>query len=247
MSGLRQRFLRLPLWGQYTVVLVPAVLVIALMASADDNGSDEVVTRTVTSTTPASSAEAAAGTATATQTQTQTVPAQTAADARQAVDDDDYPAAILIAAGLTAREATVIGRRIPNRLGTRALAALRVGDRRSARRFIIEAKEYPSTARVRDAHAQYKAAKARSAQRRQQRVAAARQRRADAAQRDREAAEAQAEPEPGSQGGGCDPGYSGCVPHHPPDVNCPEVAGPVQVTGDDPHGLDRDGDGVACE
>jgi hypothetical protein len=45
----------------------------------------------------------------------------------------------------------------------------------------------------------------------------------------------------------CDPGYSGCVPVFPPDVNCPDVDGPVTVTGSDPHGLDRDGDGVACE
>jgi hypothetical protein len=41
----------------------------------------------------------------------------------------------------------------------------------------------------------------------------------------------------------CHPNYSGCVPAYPPDVNCPEVAGPVQVTGSDPHGLDRDNDG----
>ena len=26
-----------------------------------------------------------------------------------------------------------------------------------------------------------------------------------------------------------------------------EVAGPVQITGSDPHGLDRDNEGVACE
>jgi hypothetical protein len=33
----------------------------------------------------------------------------------------------------------------------------------------------------------------------------------------------------------------------PPDVDCSDVDGPIQVTGDDPHGLDRDGDGVGCE
>lgn len=52
------------------------------------------------------------------------------------------------------------------------------------------------------------------------------------------------EPEPASD---CDPNYSGCVPPYPPDVNCPEVDGPVTVIGDDPHGLDRDGDKQACE
>lgn len=46
----------------------------------------------------------------------------------------------------------------------------------------------------------------------------------------------------------CDPNYGGgCVPPYPPDVNCPEVAGPVSVIGADVHGLDGDGDGVACE
>lgn len=54
----------------------------------------------------------------------------------------------------------------------------------------------------------------------------------------------------------CHPGYSGaCVPPDASDVDCaggggdgPEyVRGPVYIEGDDPYGLDRDGDGVACE
>jgi hypothetical protein len=32
-----------------------------------------------------------------------------------------------------------------------------------------------------------------------------------------------------------------------PDVDCSDVAGPIYVGGDDPHGLDADGDGVGCE
>jgi hypothetical protein len=53
----------------------------------------------------------------------------------------------------------------------------------------------------------------------------------------------------------CDPNYGGvCVPVAS-DVDCaggsgngPEyVAGPVYVIGSDIYGLDRDGDGVACE
>jgi endonuclease YncB( thermonuclease family) len=48
-------------------------------------------------------------------------------------------------------------------------------------------------------------------------------------------------------GGACAPGYSPCVPPYPPDMDCPDVDGPVRVTGSDPHGLDADGDGVACE
>jgi endonuclease YncB( thermonuclease family) len=45
----------------------------------------------------------------------------------------------------------------------------------------------------------------------------------------------------------CAPGYSPCIRPYPPDLNCPDIGHPVQVTGSDPHGLDRDGDGVACE
>jgi resuscitation-promoting factor RpfB len=52
----------------------------------------------------------------------------------------------------------------------------------------------------------------------------------------------------------CHAAYSGCVPVAS-DVDCsggsgdgPEyVAGPVQVNGSDPYGLDHDGDGVGCE
>jgi endonuclease YncB( thermonuclease family) len=47
--------------------------------------------------------------------------------------------------------------------------------------------------------------------------------------------------------GACAPGYSPCVPPYPPDVDCADVNGPITVTGSDPHGLDADGDGVACE
>ena len=55
-------------------------------------------------------------------------------------------------------------------------------------------------------------------------------------------------PQPLAGGGGaCAPGYSPCVPPYPPDVDCADVDGPIQVTGSDPHGLDADGDGVACE
>ena len=48
-------------------------------------------------------------------------------------------------------------------------------------------------------------------------------------------------------GGACAPGYDPCIPPYPPDVNCDDVNGPLRVSGDDPHGLDRDGDGIACE
>ena len=55
-------------------------------------------------------------------------------------------------------------------------------------------------------------------------------------------------PQPLAGGGGaCAPGYSPCVPPYPPDADCADVNGPIMVTGPDPHGLDADGDGVACE
>ena len=48
-------------------------------------------------------------------------------------------------------------------------------------------------------------------------------------------------------GGGCAAGYKPCIPPYPPDLDCADVNGPIYVTGSDPHGLDADGDGVACE
>ncbi|RFC66728.1 MULTISPECIES: excalibur calcium-binding domain-containing protein [Mesorhizobium] len=52
----------------------------------------------------------------------------------------------------------------------------------------------------------------------------------------------------------CDPNYDPCVPVAS-DVDCAGgsgngpayVAGPVRVIGTDIYGLDRDGDGIACE
>ena len=50
----------------------------------------------------------------------------------------------------------------------------------------------------------------------------------------------------------CDPGYAGaCVPSPPPNLSCDDlralgIRGEVRVVGSDPHGLDSDGDGIAC-
>jgi micrococcal nuclease len=50
-----------------------------------------------------------------------------------------------------------------------------------------------------------------------------------------------------SSDGPCLPGYEGaCVPPPPPDYDCADFDGPITVTGDDPHSLDSDGDGIAC-
>lgn len=47
--------------------------------------------------------------------------------------------------------------------------------------------------------------------------------------------------------GGCDPNYTPCVPQVPYDLNCPDIGFSVQVIGGDPHGFDREGDGIGCE
>jgi hypothetical protein len=65
---------------------------------------------------------------------------------------------------------------------------------------------------------------------------------------------------PGDDGGSggasdCDPNYEGqCLDPNSPDYDCqsgsgngPDYTGPVTVVGDDHFGLDRDGDGSACE
>jgi hypothetical protein len=51
----------------------------------------------------------------------------------------------------------------------------------------------------------------------------------------------------------CHPSYNPCLPYTS-DVDCsggggdgPVFTGPVQVTGSDPYGLDRDGNGTGCE
>jgi hypothetical protein len=47
----------------------------------------------------------------------------------------------------------------------------------------------------------------------------------------------------------CDPNYEGgCVPDTGADVDCTEISDTdLTVVGDDVDGLDRDGDGIACE
>jgi len=59
---------------------------------------------------------------------------------------------------------------------------------------------------------------------------------------------------PATSAADCTPGYSPCIPPGP-DVDCAGgsgdgpryVQGPVYVTGSDPYGLDRDGNGVGCQ
>jgi hypothetical protein len=55
---------------------------------------------------------------------------------------------------------------------------------------------------------------------------------------------------PGGGGGGnCDPSYpTVCIPPYPPDLDCGQIAyRRFEVIGSDPHGFDRDNDGIGCE
>ena len=52
--------------------------------------------------------------------------------------------------------------------------------------------------------------------------------------------------EPPANADACDPNYGGCVRPPPPDLDCGDVDGPIEVRGADPHRLDGDGDGIAC-
>jgi micrococcal nuclease len=47
----------------------------------------------------------------------------------------------------------------------------------------------------------------------------------------------------------CNPSYAGvCIPSPPPDLDCSDISQTgFTVSGSDPHGFDRDNDGVGCE
>ena len=47
----------------------------------------------------------------------------------------------------------------------------------------------------------------------------------------------------------CDPSYPDvCIAAYPPDLDCGEISQKnFKVLGSDPHGFDRDNDGIGCE
>lgn len=47
----------------------------------------------------------------------------------------------------------------------------------------------------------------------------------------------------------CDPSYPDvCIAPYPPDLNCSDISyGKFRVIGEDPHGFDRDNDGIGCK
>ena len=54
---------------------------------------------------------------------------------------------------------------------------------------------------------------------------------------------------PSSTQPSCDPSYPDvCIPPYPPDLDCGEIGySNFRVVGNDPHGFDRDNDGIGCE
>lgn len=225
-------------WWHWALLAFVGLLILGAVVGEED-ASDETAQPVgpsgATATTPVGT------TPTETATETATTPTQTIEDAREAVDDDRYADALAIAAALTAAELNSIRRRISNRYARRAVAAVRSGDRARARFLLQQAEAYPTTQQLTQARSSLKASQARATARRE---AAEARRRAEAARRRQQEEAQRVEREPS---GDCAPGYSPCVPAFPPDVDCGDVSGPIQVTGSDPHGLDRDGDGVGCE
>jgi len=59
----------------------------------------------------------------------------------------------------------------------------------------------------------------------------------------------QAFSQPGNQTANCDPSYTDvCIRPPPPDLNCPDVPNTdFKVLPPDPHGFDKDGNGMGCE
>lgn len=55
--------------------------------------------------------------------------------------------------------------------------------------------------------------------------------------------------QPGNQSGNCDPAYPNVyIKSPPPDLNCPDVPHEhFKALPPDPHGFDRDGNGIGCE
>ena len=54
---------------------------------------------------------------------------------------------------------------------------------------------------------------------------------------------------PSTKQSNCDSSYPDfCIPPSPPNLNCPDIPQKrFTVSGSDPHGFDRDNDGIGCE
>lgn len=121
--------------------------------------------RSVASATSATSATGPTGATTGA-----TGSAQTIDDAYKLVETEDFAAALTIADELGGSAPAIVGRRIANRIGQRASAAILRGNRGGARRLLRSAGDYPSTRALSSARtllrdAQQRASSRRSAKR----------------------------------------------------------------------------------
>jgi hypothetical protein len=221
-------------WWVWVLVVLVGLAVLGAIIGDDEKKSENTASQQTTTDAPEPIAEQS------TTTTTPESPAQTIGDARQAVDEDDYDQAIVIATAISAAETDAIRERISNRLARRSLTALRAGSRGRARTLLIEANDYPMTTQKQYARASYKATKARAAQRKQAAAAVMAQRAADAKAQAEARKAAEQVPSGGNDSGGGGAGqYAG--------MNCTEIGHSFMVTpGSDPD-HDADNDGVACE
>lgn len=216
--------------------VLPAIVVAMVLASC--GGSDNQEGSASPEVTETSRSEpGATGASGATATTGATGPTQTIGDARELVDEDDFPAALVIAAALGGNAEKTIGRRIANRIGQRATAAIRRGNRGGARRILRAAGDYPATRAVVSARTQLRSSEERATTRRRAAAAQREQDRAAAAERKRQAKEAAAAP--------AQPEAPDDTPSVPSGTCAETSMTDFAVPPGDPR--DRDGDGIACE
>jgi hypothetical protein len=211
-----------PWWKRGWAIGVGAVLILLLLvgvASGPDDGDEPKRPESTPTQTES--------------TTTEETPAETLADAQEAVDRDDYAGAMEIAAALGDDEENHIARRISRRIGRRALRALAKGDRGKARRLLRQAEEYPRTSVLQKAESRYDVAVARAKERAEAKRQARREARAQARAEERarrEAEEAAQAPDPAPS----DDGGSSAPESGPSTTNwCGK--------------RDGDGDGIYCE
>jgi hypothetical protein len=251
------------LWRRRWFVITAGIILVLLLIGALSGDPEKPADR--------AAAGDAQTTATPTPTPTPTPDPAIAARAKAAdlAGDGRYAdaVAVLEAAGLNGQAARV-ARRGSQALASRARRELAAGDLAKARDIAVDARAlHPSTAvraLIRTVDAKLAAARAAAILARDQRTCTGAEKAtvragsgipagcttfaADLATRRAKAQAAEAA-EP------CDPNYKGaCLDPNSSDYDCaggsgdgPDYTGFVEVVGDDPYDLDRDGDGIACE
>lgn len=234
----RSRTRRGALWGAGVAAVVLVLIVMAALGGGDAESPQ-----------PSAGATAVAAAAT---------PDPRRADyaaARRMAGQGRYGAASLAMEDLDGyrdarRLATAYANRQAAEVVTRARRELASGDLQDARRLLRAAEGWAPLASIADLRGEIAAEQeAREAAARAAEQAAAEQAAAEQAAAEQAAAEAAAQAAAASSGdSGCDPNYSGaCVPLVSYDLDCADIGGPVTVVGADPHGFDREGDGLGCE